>query len=309
VENPIKLQKGDRLVFFGDSITAQGGSSKTGYINLMKDYLKSKYKDLDLELIGAGIGGHKVPNLQARVDKDVIAKKPTIVFIYIGINDVWHADFNAGTPKDKYEAGLKEIIGKIQKSGAKVILCTPSVIGEKTDGSNKHDAKLDEYSDVSRAVAKEMKVEVCDLRKGFMNYLKANNPEPKKKEAGILTTDRVHLSAAGDRFVAEMMLNMLSETLPPAPPKEEKKADKKEDKTKKTVRISVNETKDIKPNPKPLPFEVKSDNAKVIRLESVEGDPSIVRIIGVGPGRASVIITNDNGTVERIEVIVSAEKK
>jgi lysophospholipase L1-like esterase len=221
VEKPIPLKQGDRIIFFGDSITFNG-VKKGGYVTLMKDHLMEKHRGLKLELIGAGIGGNKVPDLQKRVDKEVVAKKPTIVFVYIGINDVWHNDFLMGTPKDKYEAGLKEVIGKIQAAGAKVVVCTPSVIGEKKDGSNKYDKQLDEFADVSRAVAKAMNADICDLRKGFLAQIKADNP--KNKDLGILTTDRVHLNPAGNRLVAEMMLNILGETLPPpAPDKPEKK--------------------------------------------------------------------------------------
>ena len=116
----IKLKKGDRIVFLGDSITA-GGSGKDGYITLIKNALEDKHKDLGIEVVDAGISGNKVPDLQRRVEKDVIGKKPTIVFIYIGINDVWHGetDPSKGTPKDKFEAGLREVIAKIKDSDAR----------------------------------------------------------------------------------------------------------------------------------------------------------------------------------------------
>ena len=206
----VPLKKGDRIVFLGDSIT-QGGVSPKGYVTLIKKSLNERHKDLGIEIIGAGISGNKVPDLQRRLERDVLAKKPTKVMIYIGINDVWHGekDPKRGTSKDKFEAGLKEIIGKIKNAGGRVILCTPSVIGEKADGSNNLDAKLDEYSDISRRVAHEEKVQLCDLRRAFLDFLKKNNAE--KKERGILTTDRVHLNDAGNRFVAEVMLKALGE--------------------------------------------------------------------------------------------------
>jgi lysophospholipase L1-like esterase len=168
----VSLKHGDRIVFLGDSIT-QAGAGPKGYVSLIRKALEKQHKDLDIEVIGAGISGNKVPDLQRRVDKDVIARKPTIVFIYIGINDVWHGenDPSKGTSKEKFKDGLKEVIGKCQKAGARVILCTPSVIGEKPDGSNKLDARLDEYADISRRVAKEMKIPLCDLRRAFLDYL------------------------------------------------------------------------------------------------------------------------------------------
>jgi len=202
------LKKGDRIVFLGDSIT-QGGGGPKGYVTLIKNALAEKHKDLGIEVLNAGISGNKVPDLQRRVDKDVIAKQPTLVVIYIGINDVWHGENDParGTPIDKFTAGLKEVIGKIQGAGASVVLCTPTVIGEKTGGANKLDAKLDEYSAASRALAAELKLPLCDLRKSFTDHLAANNKD--NAERGVLTGDRVHLNDAGNKLVADTMLKVI----------------------------------------------------------------------------------------------------
>jgi lysophospholipase L1-like esterase len=207
---PVPLMKGDRIVFLGDSITEQGAGPK-GFVTLIKNALQEKHKDLGVEVIGAGVSGNKVPDIQGRLERDVLSKKPTIVVIYIGINDVWHGEKDParGTSKEKYEAGLRDVIKRCQDAGARVILCTPSVIGEKNDGSNTNDPKLDEYSDVSRAVAKDMKVPVCDLRKAFQDYEKDHNPD--NKESGVLTGDRVHLSEAGNKFVADAILKMFGD--------------------------------------------------------------------------------------------------
>ncbi len=207
---PVTLKKGDRIVFLGDSITA-GGNSGKGYIQVIRGQLADKKKDLAIECIGAGISGNKVPDLQKRVDKHVIDKKPTIVVIYIGINDVWHGEKNPknGTAPEAFEAGLKDVIGECTKAGAQVILCTPSVIGELPGGANNLDGKLDEYANISRKVAKELNLNLCDLRKAFVDHLQANNA--KKQASGILTTDRVHLNEAGNRLVAQTILKSLGE--------------------------------------------------------------------------------------------------
>jgi len=99
---------------------------------------------------------------------------------------------------------LKEIIGKIKESGARVVLCTPTVIGEKKAGANKLDSKLDEYAEISRSVAKDTGSQLCDLRKAFADHLDKNNAD--NKESGILTTDRVHLNDAGNKLVAATIL-------------------------------------------------------------------------------------------------------
>ena len=209
-DSTVPLKKGDRIVFLGDSITA-GGGGPNGYITLIKKTLDEKHKDLGIETVNTGISGNKVPDLQKRVDKHVIDKKPTIVVIYIGINDVWHGENNPknGTAPDAFEAGLKEVIGKCTKAGAQVVLCTPSVIGELPGGGNKLDNKLDDYANISRKVAKDLNVPLCDLRKAFVDHLQANNAA--KKAAGILTSDRVHLNEAGNRLVAQTILKSLGE--------------------------------------------------------------------------------------------------
>ena len=202
------LKKDDRIVFLGDSITA-GGVKPQGYVTLLTAAIKAAHPDLGIETFGAGVSGNKVPNLQARLEKDVITKKPTLVFIYIGINDVWHWRKNkegvmaGGTTKELFESGLKDIIAKVNAAGARVILCTPSVIGEKNDGSNERDAMLEEYSAVSRKVAADTGSQLVDLRKAFIDHLKANNPDNLPK--GILTGDGVHLNPAGNAFVAAEM--------------------------------------------------------------------------------------------------------
>jgi isoamyl acetate esterase len=199
--------KGDRVIFLGDSIT-QGGGGPKGYITLFKNVLGAKVTGVDV--VNAGISGNKVPDLQRRLQKDVLDKKPTIVFIYIGINDVWHwkkqpnGEMAGGTPKDKYEEGLKDVLAKIKAAGARSILCTPSVIGEKTDGSNEYDKMLDEYSEISRKVAKETGTQLLDLHQAFRDALKSKNTDNKAN--GVMTGDGVHLNDAGNKFVADQML-------------------------------------------------------------------------------------------------------
>lgn len=207
------LKKNDRIVFLGDSITA-AGVRKTGYITLSSAAIAKAHPDLNIEVIGAGIGGHKVPDCQKRLDKDVLQKKPTIVFIYIGINDVWHwthprviARGKKGTTPKEFENGLKDMVAKINKVGARVILCTPTVIGEKSDGSNSDDKRLDHYSNISRKVAKETGSQLLDLRKEIITQLKKENPKNAPK--GIFTSDGVHLNEKGNRFVSSLVLRAL----------------------------------------------------------------------------------------------------
>lgn len=194
-------QTAKRIIFFGDSITEQG-IKPNGYVTILRDTLHSFHQQFDV--LGAGISGNKVSDLQRRLDNDVLKKNPSIVVIYIGINDVWHYEFASrgltGTPKPEFEKGLKDIITKIQSAGATAILCTPSVIGEKYYGMNKYDSMLDEYSAISRSVALHTSAPLCDLRSAFGDFLKKNNPSNADKN--VLTDDGVHLNDAGNKFVA-----------------------------------------------------------------------------------------------------------
>jgi lysophospholipase L1-like esterase len=202
------LRDGDRVVFFGDSITAQG-VAPSGYVTLIRNRLAEEHPAKGVEVIGAGIPGNKIADLLRRLDGDVLARKPTLVVVYIGINDVLHGerDPRLGTLPDDFEAGLHELIRRIKASGARVLLCTPSVVGERADGSNFLDQRLDQYADISRKVATGEQVPLCDLREAFIAWLRAHNLEGIDR--GVLTTDRVHLNEAGNRLVADTILAAL----------------------------------------------------------------------------------------------------
>lgn len=196
-----------KVVFLGDSIT-QAGVGPSGYITVLQQMLQQAGKGDAWELIGAGIGGNKVYDLYLRLEEDVLAKKPDLVFIYIGINDVWHKrSHGTGTDADKFERFYHRLIDKIQAAGAKVIICTPTVIGEKKDFANELDGDLNRYAEIIRGIAKAKNTELIDLRKVMVDYIAKNNPE--NKASGILTTDGVHMNEAGNRFLAEQFSEKL----------------------------------------------------------------------------------------------------
>jgi lysophospholipase L1-like esterase len=195
--------KPKKIIFFGDSITQQG-VKPGGYVNLIKNALdSSKY-----EVIGAGIGGNKIYDLYLRLEEDVLNKKPDVVVIYIGVNDVWHKQTShTGTDLDKFLKFYQALINKIQAGNAKVIICTPAVIGEKKGGKNEMDAELDKFSESIRQLAQKNKLPLVDLRSQFVTYDLTNNPEDLAK--GVLTTDGVHLNPKGNQAVADALLPLL----------------------------------------------------------------------------------------------------
>ena len=120
--------KRTKILFFGDSITQQG-IGKNGYISKMDSLIKLQGLGDNYELLGAGIGGNKVYDLYLRMETDVLDKKPDIVVIYIGINDVWHKTTSGtGTDPNKFEEFYRAIIKKLQAQNVKVIVCTPTTV-------------------------------------------------------------------------------------------------------------------------------------------------------------------------------------
>ena len=206
-----------KIVFLGDSITQQAEDFEDGFISLIRQNLvQDKF-----ELVGKGIGGNKVSDLLTRYKSDVIDLNPDIVFIYIGINDVWHKyDFGTGSDIDLYEKGLRTIISDIKSLGSKIVLCTPTVIGENTgdfvlgnqfkdvETMEKMNGDLDTFSEVVRKLSNEYGTELLDLRKIFMDYLAENNIN--NNAAGILTTDGVHLNEQGNKLIADQMIKFIN---------------------------------------------------------------------------------------------------
>jgi isoamyl acetate esterase len=203
----LSMQTKKRIIFFGDSIT-QAGAQSGGYILRIGELAAREKMNEQFELIGSGIGGNKIYDLYLRLEKDVLEKKPDIVFIYIGVNDVWHKQsYGTGTDPEKFEKFYRAIIEKIQAQGATVALVTPAVIGERTDHSNEMDGDLNQYCNIVRSIAKDLGLGLVDLRKAFLEHNRRYNPS--NKESGILTTDRVHLNPAGNQLVAEEMWSLI----------------------------------------------------------------------------------------------------
>lgn len=202
----VNLPSGSRIVFFGDSITA-GGVKEGGYVTLVEDALATLYPDRDIEVIGSGVVGDKVPDLARRLRKDVLAKKPTHVVVYVGVNDVAslgpsRSALNAGA--EDYLEGLTALVSSITAAGAEVMLCTPGVIGEDVDQGTLTNYGLELYAAKVRELASERRTGLCDLRSEFTSYLVKNKRLAKK--SGALTVDGLHLNGAGNRLVARTVL-------------------------------------------------------------------------------------------------------
>lgn len=197
------VQKKKKVLFFGDSIT-QAGVNEGGYIRRIDTLIAKTGRSALYETVGKGIGGNKIYDLYLRMDADVLALKPDIVVVYVGVNDVWHkSSHGTGTDYDKFGRFYEATVDRLTNAGIRVILATPAVIGERTDHSNEQDGDLNHYSNWIRRFAAERRLALVDLRRLFTEYNLKHNRDNSEK--GILTTDRVHLNAKGNQLVAEAM--------------------------------------------------------------------------------------------------------
>jgi len=203
----ITVKDGDRILFLGDSLTYLGGKEEPkkhvtkGYVRIVEEALQKKHKSIDVHW--ASTGGGTVQTLLSLLDKQVLPKRPTIVVIQIGCNDA------RGSTKEKFEAGLEELIDRLHKEKIQVIQCTCTSVGEKHDGTNPADKNLEVFAKVAREVAMRKKVPLNDLRVAFVEHWRKNNPD--NKSSGILTYDGNHWNQAGMEFVAEHMLKMFKQ--------------------------------------------------------------------------------------------------
>ena len=192
----IAVKSGEKVAFLGDSITQGGWSSAKGYVKLTAAGLKAN--GVEIEVIPAGISGHKSNQMLDRLEKDVLSKKPQWMTLSCGVNDVWHGA--KGVPLDDYKKNIREIVDKCAAANVKVVILTATVIKEQLDGPDNQ--KLAAYNDFLRELAKEKKLPVADLNAMFQERIKAaNTPDTK-----VLTSDGVHMNGAGNEVMAEGVL-------------------------------------------------------------------------------------------------------
>jgi lysophospholipase L1-like esterase len=194
----IPVKDGEKIAFLGDSIT-QGGMGPTGYVTLVIQGLKAN--GVNATAIGAGISGHKSNDMLARLQRDVIDKKPDWMTLSCGVNDVWHGA--KGVPLDQYKQNITEIVGKAQAAGIKVVILTATMITENPAEPNNQ--KLAAYNDFLRELAKEKKCLLAELNGAMQKDLDAREKAGQKR-GKLLTSDGVHMNPAGNVMMATGVL-------------------------------------------------------------------------------------------------------
>ena len=212
----ILVKSGDKIAFLGDSITRGGWDRPEGYVRLVIAGLKAN--GVEAEAVPAGISGHKSDQMLARLETDVLASKPQWMTLSCGVNDVWQGP--KGVPLDDemvasgqydanvaargtYKKNITAIIDKASAAGIRPVILTATVIKEDLDGDLNQ--KLAPYNDFLRSFAKERNLPIADLNTMFQKEIKA----ARKPAGNLLTSDGVHINAAGNKLMAEGVLEAL----------------------------------------------------------------------------------------------------
>lgn len=200
----IPIKSGEKVAFMGDSITQGGQNNHTGYVQLIARGLAAN--DVKIEVIGAGISGHKSNDMLARLENDVLSKQPQWMTLSCGVNDVWHGERGVALPD--YQKNITAIVDKAQAAGIKVVILTSTMIHENPE--TPENKKLAAYNDFLRKLAKEKKCLLADLNADMQAAIaEAAKTQPKPANGNYLTSDGVHMAPAGDRMMATGVLKAL----------------------------------------------------------------------------------------------------
>lgn len=190
------VKDGEKIAFMGDSITQQGAGGN-GYVRLVVRGFKAI--GVEVGSIPVGVSGHKSNQMLARLERDVLSKKPEWMTLSCGVNDVWHGA--RGVALEDYKKNITQIVDRCRAANVKVMLLTSTMIYE--DAASKENQKLKGYNDFLVSLAKEKKCLLADLN-SQMQELISNSKD--KKGGKLLTKDGVHMNADGNRMMAEGVL-------------------------------------------------------------------------------------------------------
>ena len=204
------LHNGDRVVFYGDSITQDGG-----YANLVETYARTRFPAWDLRFYYSGVGGDRVDggvsgDIVTRLERDVVSLHPTVVTLMLGMNDGPYRALETPT-LDRFTAGYRSIIERLRREApeARLFPILPSPFDDITRSpqfGEGYDRVLRRLGQSVEAIAAENHLATVDfgapLNAALVRLLKAN-PEL----ARTLLPDRVHPSASGHLILGSALLH------------------------------------------------------------------------------------------------------
>jgi len=196
-----KLQAGRetvRIVAFGDSITGvyyhTGG--RRAWCDMLGIALARIYPHAKLEMLNAGISGNTSAQGLARIDRDVLARRPDFVVVMFGMNDA------ARAPREQFAANLQSIVERCRKAGAAVILSTPNNVYANPV---RPIDRLAEFAQTVREVARRLDAPLADC---YAAYEEVLHRDPLRWK--LLMSETIHPSMNGHKLFAEVMAEAIS---------------------------------------------------------------------------------------------------
>jgi len=190
------VKDGQSVAFLGDSITAQGTDVPGGFVKLVVAGLSTL--GVHITAIHAGVGGNTSKDMLARLDRDVISKKPDWMTLSCGVNDVWHGA--AGVDLEDFKKNITSILDQCQAAHIQILVMTATCIQE--NDAFDENKRLAAYNDWLRATAKARNLPLADESAAYWAALKAAEP----RQGNILTNDGVHPNPAGHQIMASTIL-------------------------------------------------------------------------------------------------------
>jgi lysophospholipase L1-like esterase len=203
------LNPGDRVVFYGDSITDQ-----RLYTVLTEAFVLTRYPKLNATFVHSGWGGDKVTGggggpIDVRLQRDVLAYNPTVMTIMLGMND---GHYQPESPEnDKvFFTGYESIVNTVQKAdpGLRITLIQPSPYDDVTRPPlfpGGYNAVLVNFSKWIANYGEQKHLTVADFNAPMVAMLqKATATDPAGTQK--ILPDRVHPAIAGHLIMAEQLL-------------------------------------------------------------------------------------------------------
>jgi lysophospholipase L1-like esterase len=200
------LKENDVILFQGDSITDCKRNRELpddlgrGYVWLTSSLLSARFPEYKFKFINRGIGGNRVKDLQARWEQDCLELKPTVLSIYIGINDTWRKyDRNDSTSTEQFVAGYRDILDRARDGlDARLILIEPFVVPVTPDQRQWRE-DLDPKIQAIRELAMEYNALYVPLDGLFAQVT-------MRAEPAYWAYDGVHPTGAGHALIADAWL-------------------------------------------------------------------------------------------------------
>ncbi|HEX4006791.1 MAG TPA: SGNH/GDSL hydrolase family protein [Acidobacteriaceae bacterium] len=202
------LHDGDRVAFYGDSITAQ-----RFYTRDVQDFAETRYPTLQATWHNAGVPGDKVTGGYAgdaatRVARDVSPFDPTVITVMLGMND---GDYVPPDPKifADYQSGYEKLLDLLRASAphARMTLVENTPYDEITHGTEfaGYMATTEQNARATPALGEREHLPVVDDYspvKDLLERAKAADPS----FASLLETDRIHPAEPLHWIMAEAIM-------------------------------------------------------------------------------------------------------